>query len=111
MLFSMFNLHEKFMLFAGFLTWVLGDIITTYYGLSIGLTEANPAFPWLSIETFGAVIIIKLIAFAIAFYLIRMEKISKPDKINAFAMAFLCYSLGLAITVSNFIGILRVMYA
>jgi len=50
-------------IFLAFSFWLVGDLVTTFVGLSLGAVEINPLFFWLTTETFWMNVIIKTLCF------------------------------------------------
>lgn len=92
-----------------FLFWVVGDLVTTYIGLTFaGLRETSSVIRFLLKHSFALWVLLKLIAFFPVIFLPRLDRFFfKNDKyyITTFTLVYLL-CLGVVASVYNLYGIL-----
>ena len=104
----MFSRAEKIFLVAFLLVFTVGDLGTTYIGLSQGLTEINPFFAWLSLDNFMIAVLAKFIGAAIIVWLLIIEKKRKPEPNSTLWMISAILFIYLVVFFFNLFGILGV---
>ncbi len=104
------NKNHTLALLLAFGFWLVGDLVTTWAILRIGLIEVNPFFSWLTIETLWILITIKLSTTLSIFFLLNLWELRTKfcdylihRKIIPKIFIAYIFGMGFSVTMLNFI--------